>query len=105
MRSNAFLKSNRTSLTKAPLPRLATLWTMLIRACVVDDFGTVPYWSTTLRIAGLINCSTTTSSASFETIGANETGLKSLFTVRTGFCFGMGITSANFQAVGKRFSR
>jgi hypothetical protein len=70
---------------------------MLIRACVVDDFGTVPYWleSTTLRIAGLMNCSTTTSSASFETIGVNEMGLKSLFTVRTGFCFGMGITSAN----------
>jgi hypothetical protein len=56
-------------------------------------------------MAGLMNCSTTTSWASFETIGANEMGLKSLLTVRTGISFGMGITYANFQAAGKRFSR
>jgi hypothetical protein len=64
---------------------------------VVDDLGTVPNClvSTTLRIAGLINCSTTTSSASFEIIGVRkyyhaEIGLRSLLITRTGFCFGRG---------------
>ena len=70
---------------------------------MVDDFGTVPYClgSTTLRITVLKNCSTITSSANFVTTGVRETRLRSLFMARTGFCFIIGITSANFQAEGK----
>jgi hypothetical protein len=48
--------------------------------------------STTLRIAGLINCSTTTSSASFEIIGVNEICLRSLLTTRTSFWLGRVFT-------------
>jgi hypothetical protein len=41
---------------------------------------------------------------SFKIIGVNEIGLRSLLTIRTGFCFGRGFTSAIFQEEGNRFS-
>jgi hypothetical protein len=110
IKSKLFLKSSRINLPRAPLPSVACFrngiyytkghvwlmtWAQLVPNCLV---------STTLRTAGLINCMTTTSSASFEIIGVNEVGLRTLLLIRTGFCFGRVVTSTNFQEEGNRFS-
>ena len=74
-------------------------WSMLIRAVVVDDFGIAPYWfqRITSRTAGLTTSSTTNSSATLETQGVSEIGLKSFFRSSTGFFLRRGGTSAIFQ--------
>ena len=59
MRSNAFLKSNRTTLTVAPVPSVASfyLWIILKRANTGLDLGIAPYWfgSTLRSTAGFTN--------------------------------------------------
>ena len=48
--------------------------TMIISACVVDEFGMAPYWLSPifLSIAGFKCSSTTNSSATFDRTGVNE---------------------------------
>ena len=109
IRSNAFLKSKSITRTVEPLPSVSLyqLWSMLIRAYTVLEFGTVPYWFWPIfaRTAGLIYPSTTNSSPTLERIGVKEMGLRCLFTSLTGEVFGRCVMSAFFHEVGRRRSK
>ena len=108
MRSNAFLKSNKTALTVAPLPSVALFHecSMLIKAWVVllPDIAPNRWESTFLRSAGFTKPSTTKSSATFDKMGVKDMGLKWLFTSRIGFCFGIGEMLSSFHDDGRRAS-
>ena len=69
----------------------------------MDDLGSAPYCreSIIFKMDGLLNLSTTISSATFDSMGVSEIGLRCLQTSVTGFCFGMGVTSAFFLDAGK----
>ena len=80
--------------------------TILISACVVEDFGIAPNWLSPifLRIDGRRCSVTTNSSVTLERTGVNEMGPRCLFRSLIGFCFGIGTASADFQEGGKRLS-
>ena len=103
IKSKALLKSKRT-LTVEPFPSVCFVHscTILINACVVEDFGTVPNWvsSISFNTAGLTNFSKTKSSATFHGIGVREIGQRSLLTSLPGFSFGKGIISGFFHVGG-----
>ena len=90
----------------APSVYLAQERTILINACVVEDFGIAPNWLSPifLRIDGRKYSATTNSSATLERMDVNEMGRRCLFTSLIGFCFGIGTVSADFQEGGKRLS-
>lgn len=71
-------------------------------ARAVEDFGKAPNWSGSIifNTAGPMNADTTKSSANLEIIGVREMGRKCLLMTSTGFCLGMGTTSASFQDGG-----
>ena len=106
MKSNSFLKSNKTALIVAPLPSVALFHecSMLIKAWVLLRPGIVPNWreATFLRTACFTKPSTTKSSAAFYKMGVNDMRLKWLFTSRIGFCFGIGEMLASFHDNGRR---
>ena len=108
IRSKAFLKSNSTTLTVAPFPSMALYYAciILISASVALDPGMVPNYpgSTFSSTAGFTCCSTTNSSATFDSTGVREIGCKCLFTLYTGICFGIGTIKACFQDCSKRAS-
>ena len=68
----------------------------------VGDFGIPPNWfgSITVSTAGAMWWWTTKSSASLERAGTREIGRRCLLTSVTGFCLGIGTTSAIFQEAG-----
>ena len=108
IRSNAFRKSNRTTLQVALFPSVELYHecSILIRACVVLLPGTVPNCRVSIfaSTAGLTYCSTTNSSATFDRMGVNEIGRRCLLTSVTGFCLGMGAMFASFHDCGSRAS-
>ena len=93
-------------------PWMQKLWRLLwiLTSLWINSWelqSTPEYWfpRITSRTAGLTKSSTTNSSATLETQGASEIGLKSFFRSSTGFFLGRGGTSAIFQMVGNRCSR
>ena len=102
------LKSNNTALTVAPFPSVALFHACvtLKSASVVFDPGIVPncFGSTFAGTAGFTCCSSTNSSATFDSAGVREIGRKCLFSSYTGTCFGIGTISAYFQDCGSRAS-
>ena len=104
-----FARAFTTVLTVTPFPSVPRdhVWSMLIRAMVVDDFGIAPYWfpQITSRTAGLMTSSTTNSFSTLETQDVSEISLKSFFRSSMGFFLGRGGTLAIFQMVGNRCSR
>ena len=67
---------------------LAQECTVLVNACVVEDFGIAPNWLS--PIDGRKYSATTNSSATLERMDVNEMGSRCLFTSLIGFCFGIG---------------
>jgi hypothetical protein len=80
---------------------------MLIKAWVVDDFGIEPNWLLLIFIktAGLTYSCMMNTSATLESIGVREIGLKCSLTSFTILCFGTGTISASFHDGGNLLSR
>ena len=97
-----FARAFTTVLTVTPFPSVPRdhVWSMLIRAMVVDDFGIAPYWfpQITSRTAGLMTSSTTNSFSTLETQDISEISLKSFFRSNMGFFLGRGGTLARWWA-------
>ena len=75
-------------------------------ASVVLDPGIVPIClgSTFSSTAGFTCCTTTNSSATFESTSVKEIGRKCLLVSYTGTCLGIGTISTGFQDCGSRAS-
>ena len=75
---------------------------MSTSAWVVDRPLSPPYWFTS-SLSMIVESSIhphTIRSNCFDKTGVNEIGLKSLFMLRGGLTFGMGITIADLQIAG-----
>ena len=98
MRSNAFLKSNRNTLTVAQLPSVAfvQVCVMLTKASVILERGTVPnsLGSVLASTDGVAFWSTTNSSANLDKMGVRDIGLRYLLMSKTGVDLGIGVMSA-----------
>ena len=69
------------------------VYSILIKAWVVEDLGTHPNRLSLIFLirTGLTCPSTINSSATLDNIGASKIGRRSLFTSLIGFCFGLGL--------------
>ena len=96
-RLNQTVYENPAVLIVLPVASVATshLWNMEIRAWVVEEPGLKPYWAGSIndRITGLSSCSVMKLSATFDSVDANEIGLRSLLKSQIVRDFGRGGTS------------
>ena len=93
----------------APFPSVPKdqLFSILISAIVVEEFGMAPYWLSwrMFMTAGFTKPSTTNSSATLEIHGVRDIGLNYfLMSTTSGLFLGRGVTSAIFQMVRRRCS-